>query len=126
MNDKYDKSKVSNSPETVLVQIKNKLSDALELTPNKLKMLIDKFVRENTQALGSKVHHTRTNTYNEFTTPKMTIKVFFKFLRFIDLQSVTFRVKVRTKTGREVEIEQFVNLARHSAETQDKFPDSQE
>ena len=94
--------KPSNTPENVLVRIKEILSLKLGLTPAKLKLMVDKFVRENMQTSGSKTHYTRVNTYNEFTTDRMTIKVFFKFLRIIDIQSVEFSVKVRTKTGKEV------------------------
>jgi hypothetical protein len=45
----------------------------------------------------------------------MTIKVFFKFLRIIDIQSVEFSVKVRTKTGKEVTATESIKLARGEA-----------
>ena len=92
------------SPEGVLVNIRTKLCKALELDSSKLKLLVDKFVRENMQVFGSKTHYVRVNTYNEFTGEKMTIKGFFKFLRIINIQSVTITVKVKTNFGREVEV----------------------
>ena len=107
--------KPTNSPEGVLVTIKNMLMHALELSPNHLKMLVDKFVRENMQTSGSKTHYTRVNTYNEFTTDRMTIKVFFKFLRILDIQSVEFRVRVKTRMGKEVEVSETVPMGRHHA-----------
>lgn len=107
--------KPSNTPENVLVRIKHNLSIQLGLSPAKLKLMVDKFVRENMQTSGSKTHYTRVNTYNEFTTDRMTIKVFFKFLRIIDIQSVEFSVKVRTKTGKEVTATESIKLARGEA-----------
>lgn len=107
--------KPSNSPEGVLVRIKNKLCILLDLNSTRLKLLVDKFVRENMQTSGSKTHYTRVNTYNEFTTDKMTIKVFFKFLRIIEIQSVEFTVKVKTKMGREVSATESIKLSRGEA-----------
>lgn len=104
--------KPTNSPEGVLVRIKSMLCVALDLTPSRLKLLVDKFVRENMQTSGSKTHYTRVNTYNEFTTDRMTIKVFFKFLRILDIQSVEFKVRVKTRMGREVEVAEVVHLVR--------------
>lgn len=107
--------KPSNTPEGVLVRIKNKLCIQLDLNSTRLKLLVDKFVRENMQTSGSKTHYTRVNTYNEFTTDKMTIKVFFKFLRIIEIQSIEFSVKVRTKMGKEVTATESIKLARGEA-----------
>lgn len=100
------------SPETVLVNIKERLNKLLGLTPTRLKMLVEKFVRETMHLTGSKVHFTRVNTYNEFATNKMTIKVFFKYLHIIGAESVEFKVKVRVRGGLEAEASQIVNLTR--------------
>lgn len=111
--------KPPNSPEGVLVRIKNQLCIKLELTPTRLKLLVDKFVRENMQTSGSKTHYTRVNTYNEFTTGRMTIKVFFKFLRIIDIQSVEFSVKVRTRMNKEVTATEEIKLTRGAPSEQE-------
>lgn len=92
------------SPESVLVSLRDKVMLSLGMTHTTLKMAVDKFVRENMQTTGSKTHYIRGNTYNEFTTDKMTIKVFYKFLRIIGIESVEFSVRVRTKTGRQAQV----------------------
>lgn len=88
-----------NSPEGVLVRLKTKICQALEITPTMLKLLVDHFVTVNfdTRKVGS--HYTRVNTYNELNSPRMTVKVFFKFLHIIQIRKIEFNITVVTAKG---------------------------
>lgn len=100
-----------NTPDGVLVRIKNKLCLALSIDPHKLKLLIDRFVIKAFNGVtNTKMHHDKINTYNEINKNKMTIKVFFKFLKIIEAKSVSITVKVVTKRDIEVTVVEEIRI----------------
>lgn len=102
---------ISNTPEGVLVRLKDKLCLILGLDIFKLKMLIDKFVMTTFQDVNnSKTHFAKVNIFNEITKNKMTIKVFFKFLRIINIKSVRISVTVKTIKDKEFTVHEDVNI----------------
>lgn len=87
-----------NTPEGLLVRIKNKICIELGIDPGRLKVLIDKFVvRAFNGVENSKAHYDKVNHYNDFTKNTMTIKVFFKFLRTIRIKKMKITVEVTTE-----------------------------
>lgn len=93
---------VANTPDGVLVRLKDKLRLKMGIDVHKLKILIDRHVmRVFNGVSNSKTHFDRINTYNELTRDKMTIKVFFKFLKMLDLKSV--RITITAKTRSDIE-----------------------
>lgn len=102
---------ISNTPEGVLVRLKDKLCLALGLDVFKIKMLIDKFVVTTFQDVAnSKTHFAKVNIFNEITKNKMTIKVFFKFLRIINIKSVRISVTVKTVRDKEYTVHEDINI----------------
>ena len=102
---------ISNTPEGVLVRLKDKLCLALGLDVFKIKMLIDKFVVTTFQGVAnSKTHFAKVNIFNEITKNKMTIKVFFKFLRIINIKSVRISVTVKTVRDKEYTVHEDINI----------------
>lgn len=100
-----------NSPESFLSKLKYKLCIALEITESTMKLLVDKFVLDNfgNRSVGS--HYMRVNTYNELSSGRMTVKVFFKFLHIIQIRRIEFNLKVTTRSGKIAEITEEVNFA---------------
>lgn len=97
--------KIAHTPEGVLVRLKDKLWAALELDPYKIKMLIDRFVTTSFEGVtSSKSHFAKVNIYNELTKPKMTIKVFFKFLNIISIKKIRISITVTTLRDRDVTV----------------------
>lgn len=102
---------ISNTPEGVLVRLKDKLCLALGLDVFKIKMLIDKFVVTTFQGVAnSKTHFAKVNIFNEITKNKMTIKVFFKFLRIINIKSVRISITVKTLRDKEYTVHEDINI----------------
>lgn len=102
---------ISNTPEGVLVRLKDKICLALGLDVFKIKMLIDKFVVTTFQGVAnSKTHFAKVNIFNEITKNKMTIKVFFKFLRIINIKSVRISVTVKTLRDKEYTVHEDINI----------------
>ena len=102
---------ISNTPEGVLVRLKDKLCLALGLDVFKIKMLIDKFVVTTFQGVAnSKTHFAKVNIFNEITKNKMTIKVFFKFLRIINIKSIRISVTVKTLRDKEYTVHEDINI----------------
>lgn len=102
---------ISNTPEGVLVRLKDKLCLALGLDVFKIKMLIDKFVITTFQGVAnSKTHFAKVNIFNEITKNKMTIKVFFKFLRIINIKSVRISITVKTLRDKEYTVHEDINI----------------
>lgn len=95
MQGKHKPSPSSNTPEGLMVNLKDKLILVMGLDVFKVKALIDRFVTTKMHVLGgSRSHFAKTNIYNEIFKSRMTVKVFFKFLRIINAKSVTFTVTV--------------------------------
>lgn len=102
---------ISNTPEGVLIRLKNKICIALNIDIFKLKLLIDKFVNNNFNTThGSKSYFAKVNIYNELTKNKMTIKVFFKFLRILNIKRVRIAVTITTIKDKEVTVSEDINL----------------
>ena len=100
------------TPESLLVRLKNKLSLELGINAYSLKLLIDKFIT-NVVRLdnSSKAHYAKVNIYNELTKEKMTIKVFFKFLRILNIKRVRFDVTIVTMKDKEITVSEEVTLS---------------
>jgi len=102
---------ISNTPEGVLVRLKEKICLALGIDTYKLKLLIDRFVINASQGVtNTKTHFAKVNIYNELSKDKMTIKVFFKFLKIINIKSVRITVTVVTSKDKEVSVAEDINL----------------
>jgi hypothetical protein len=102
----------ANTPEGVLVRLKNKLCIALNIDIYMLKVLIDRFVNSVfANNPKSKTHFAKTNIQNELTKPKISIKVFFKFLRIINAKKVKIEVTVTTMRDRVVTVSEEINFS---------------
>lgn len=100
-----------NTPDGILVRLKNKLCLALGVDTYKLKVLIDRFVLKAFNGVtNSKVHFDKINTYNEINKEKMTIKVFFKFLKILEIVKVRISVEVTTKRGVTVSVYEDISI----------------
>lgn len=102
---------IAKTPEGVLVRLKEKIRIAAGIDVYSLKILIDKFVINTFQGVAnSKTHFAKVNIYNELSKNKMTVKVFFKFLRIISIKSVRVTVTVRTSRDKEFSVFEDVNI----------------
>lgn len=101
-------------PENVLVRLKTKLNGVLGLNPPSMKILIDRFITANFGHANSKTHFAKVNTYNELSSDKMTIKVFFKYLVIARFRKVTITITGTTLSGKEVSVSEDVNLVNPS------------
>lgn len=100
-----------NTPDGILVRLKNKLCLALGIDTHKLKILIDRFVLKAFNGItNSKVHFDKINTYNEINKEKMTIKVFFKFLKILEITKVRISITVTTKRNVSVTVYEDINI----------------
>lgn len=111
-----------NTPENVLVRLKNKLNGALGINPQTLKILIDRFVTTNFGHATSKTHFAKVNTYNELTSPKMTVKVFFKYLVIARFRKIKITITGTTFSGKEVTVSEEVDIVNpgDAVETKEK------
>lgn len=109
-----------NTPDGVLARLKHKLGIALKVDNHKLRILIDRFVMKVFNGVqNSSMHYDKINTYNELNKPRMTIKVFFKYLRILDIKKVTFSVTVETSRGVVVTVsEEFNNFSNDTNATE--------
>lgn len=108
---KARESEPVNTPDGVLVRLKDKLCLALGIDVHKLKILIDRFVLKAFNGVtNSKVHFDKINTYNDLNKPKMTIKVFFKFLKIAEIASVRISITATTKRGVTVTVHEDINF----------------
>lgn len=108
---KRNTKEIAHTPEGVLVRLKEKIRIALNLDISNLKVLIDRFVMNNAHGeTSSKVHFAKVNIYNELSKPKMTIKVFFKFLKIIKIQNVRITISVTTPKGKEITVTEEMSL----------------
>lgn len=121
---------VSKTPEGILVYLKNKLLIATKVTKEQLdengkpktplvqentgslKQLIDSYVSKYMQGdTSSKAHFAKVNIYNEMTKNKMTMKVFFKFLRILCVKKVVFTVTITTVADKEYTVSEDYSLS---------------
>lgn len=104
-------SQSHNTPESILVRLKDKICLALGIDIYKLKTLIDLFVVRNlTSTANSKSHFAKVNIYNELTKDKMTIKVFFKFLRIINIVKLRISITVVTASNTEATVSEDIRF----------------
>jgi len=104
-------TKISSTPEGILVKLKERISLAIGLDPYRLKMLIDKYTINSYKGVdNSKAHFTKVNHYNQLNKDKMTIKVFFKFLRILNIKSVNITVTLTTSRDKHITVSEEVNL----------------
>ena len=97
-----------NSPEGILVRMKNKISLALGVNPETLRLLIDRYVSIKYGKAYSKSHFDKVNTYGELTSDKMTVKVFFKYLKIIQIKKITIAMTVTTARDKEITVREDV------------------
>lgn len=108
---KIDTSDIPNTPEGSLVWLARKLQLAMGIDPFALKWLVDQFVTKAFHpSPNSRTHFAKVNIYNELTKPKMTIKVFFKFLRIVKIKKFTFVIRATLHNDEVVEVEQDFNV----------------
>lgn len=101
-----------NNPEGLLVRIKIKLCDALNVNPATLRVLIDQYVNRHYDRTSVKTHFTKVNLYNELSSDKMTVKTFInKFLRVLMIKKFEITIKVTTVRDKEVSVTETVYLA---------------
>lgn len=100
-----------NSPDSFLVVIKNQLCRAMGIDNSILVSSIDRFVNQTLPDLDSvKKRYIRTNIFSEFAKDKMTVKVFFKFLRIINIKKIKFNVTVINSKDSVFEVEHSVDF----------------
>jgi len=109
-----------NTPDGVLARLKHKICIALKIDNTRLRMLIDRFVLKVFNGVeNTRTHYDKINIYNELSKNRMTIKVFFKFLRILDLPKVKITITVTTRRGDEVTVsEEFSNFANDYSATE--------
>ncbi len=102
---------IPNTPEGVLMRLKEKICLVLEINPSTLRLLVDRFVTMTfLNSPGPRINFAKVNINNELTKNKMTIKVFFKFLRILNVKKVRFSVTIVTPRDKEITVFDEVNL----------------
>ena len=108
---KKTQQEISHTPEGVLVRLKEKIRLELGINTSILKILIDNFVTSTFKGVvSSKTHFAKVNIYNELAKDKMTIKVFFKFLKIILINKVTITITLSTPKGKEISVSEEIFL----------------
>ncbi len=102
---------IPNTPEGVLVRLKEKIRIALGIDFYTLKLLIDKFVNNSFSVTpSSKTHFAKVNIYNELTKNKITIKVFFKYLKILNIKKLNISITIVTARDKEITVSEEINL----------------
>lgn len=105
-----NRKNISNTPEGVLVVLKDKICVALGLDVYNLKRLIDLFVTTVLSDTANKTHFAKVNIFNEFSKNKMTVKVFFKFLRVIRIKNIRITITATTHQDKQVVVHEDINI----------------
>ena len=114
-----------NTPDGVLARLKHKICIALNIDNTRLRMLIDRFVLKVFNGVeNTRTHYDKINIYNELSKNRMTIKVFFKFLRILDLPKVRITVTVTTRRGDEITVFEEINNFANDYSTSEKSHDN--
>lgn len=114
-----------NTPDGVLARLKHKICIALNIDNTRLRMLIDRFVLKVFNGVeNTRTHYDKINIYNELSKNRMTIKVFFKFLRILDLPKVRITVTVTTRRGDEITVFEEINNFANDYSSSDKSDDN--
>ena len=104
-------SEYNNTPDGFLVRLKNLICLKLGIDNNKLKYLIEKFIRSNVYLnTPGKLNYTKSNTFTELNKPSMSIKVFFKFLRIIGVRRFKMTLDLEMLNSRKLTVEETVNF----------------
>lgn len=102
---------IPNTPEGVLMRLKEKICLVLEIDPFKLRLLVDRFVTNTfANSPGPRINFAKVNINNELTKNKMTIKVFFKFLRILNVKKIRFSITITTPRDKEITVFEDINL----------------
>jgi hypothetical protein len=102
---------IPDTPEGVLMRLKLRICESLGISPGALRTHVDRFVNNifaNTP--GPRTNFAKVNINNELTKNRMTIKVFFKFLRILNVKRVKFSVTITTIRDVEVTVDETINL----------------
>lgn len=94
----------SKTPDGVLVRLKNKIALAMQINAQTLRLLIDSYYTAMYGKGYAKSHNDKVNALGDFTRDKMTIKVFFKFLRVIKAKKITITMTITTARDKEVTV----------------------
>lgn len=114
-----------NTPDGVLARLKHKICIALNIDNTRLRMLIDRFVLKVFNGVeNTRTHYDKINIYNELSKNRMTIKVFFKFLRILDLPKVRITVTVTTRRGDEITVFEEINNFANDYSASEKSDDN--
>lgn len=114
-----------NTPDGVLARLKHKICIALNIDNTRLRMLIDRFVLKVFNGVeNTRTHYDKINIYNELSKNRMTIKVFFKFLRILDLPKVRITVTVTTRRGDEITVFEEINNFANDYSSSEKSDDN--
>jgi len=93
------------------MRLKEKICLALEIDPFKLRLFVDRFVTNAFAASpGPRTNFAKVNINNELTKNKMTIKVFFKFLRILNVKKIRFSITLTTIRDNEITVSEDINL----------------
>lgn len=102
---------IPNTPEGVLMRLKEKICAVLEIDSFKLRLLVDRFVTTIfANSPGPRTNFAKVNINNELTKNKMTIKVFFKFLRILNVKKIRFSITITTARDKEFTVSEDINL----------------
>ena len=93
------------------MRLKEKICLVLEIDPFKLRLLVDRFVTNTfANSPGPRINFAKVNINNELTKNKMTIKVFFKFLRILNVKKIRFSITITTPRDKEITVFEDINL----------------
>ena len=109
---KLDEKQAISTPEGILVRLKNKICAVMGVDLYQLKCLIDQFINETEEGANGKSNMLRANTCSELNKPKMTFKVFFKFLRILRLKKITIKLVFVTETDQTLEVNEEITFMR--------------
>lgn len=115
-------NKYVNTPEGVLVRIKNKINLAMHINTQTLKLYIDSYVSSKYNKSSTKAHFDKVNAYVDFCRDKMTIKVFFKYLRVLRIKKISFTITVTTARGHEVTVTEDIHMAVQELDLDEETP----
>ena len=93
------------------MRLKEKICLVLEIDPFKLRLHVDRFVTNTfANSPGPRINFAKVNINNELTKNKMTIKVFFKFLRILNVKKIRFSITITTPRDKEITVFEDINL----------------
>lgn len=106
-----DHRSFTQTPDSVLARIANKIYIELGLDAAKLKTLVYRFVRSFQSGNQLKYYYTKVNLYNELTKDKMSFKVFMKLLTVLNIKKITFNITLITYSDHEITVTEEIQLS---------------